>query len=263
MTGVAAEQDLYRACRIIFGPDLAVSREFLEYMQLSGVKSAFRKKALETHPDRLAGSGGAAGKRGALLFHTVKDAYEQLSRYLDAREKGYRFHGLRPRSAASPDFAAVNRVRRSSSSPGAHQRRSFFQGAVPARKLLFGQYLYYSACITWQELNQALCWQRSQRPRLGEIARNRGWLGREEILLVLRSATRSSLPFGQRALRQGLLTPVQLRLLLFEQKRLHRRLGEFFVATGVMSREQLRCALARFYRHNARFVQARPSNSRP
>ena len=53
MAGVAAEQELYRACRIIFGPDLTVSREFLEYIQSSGVKSAFRKKAMETHPDRL------------------------------------------------------------------------------------------------------------------------------------------------------------------------------------------------------------------
>ena len=52
MATVVAEEELYHSCRIIFGKDLKVSHDFLQYLQLSGVKKAYRKKALELHPDR-------------------------------------------------------------------------------------------------------------------------------------------------------------------------------------------------------------------
>ena len=52
MATVVAEEELYRSCRIIFGRDLKVSPDFLQYLQLSGIKKAYRKKALEFHPDR-------------------------------------------------------------------------------------------------------------------------------------------------------------------------------------------------------------------
>lgn len=107
MTGVAAEQELYRACRIIFGSDLTVSREFLEYIQFSGVKSAFRKKAMETHPDRLTGHDELAIKRSARMFHSVQQAYEKLMQYLEAREKGFRFHDSGPSSPGT--FCPVRR----------------------------------------------------------------------------------------------------------------------------------------------------------
>ncbi|OKY74612.1 MAG: hypothetical protein BM485_12230 [Desulfobulbaceae bacterium DB1] len=274
MTGVAAEQELYQACRIIFGPNLAVSREFLEYIQLSGVKSAFRKKAMETHPDRLTGQDELARRQGARLFHAVKIAYEQLTRYVDARDKGFRFPGLSP--ACAPHFSGVTRncgrqtashwSGASSAKPGfaagkasrqAFYGRNLYQGRIPERRLLFGQYLYYAGQVSWQDLNQALLWQRAQRPRLGEIARERGWLRREDILTVLRSAVQASRPFGERALGLGLLTHSQLQLLLFEQKRRHQRVGEYFVLHRIMSRPQLQLLLSRFNRHNAMHARSR------
>lgn len=268
MTGVAAEQELYRACRIIFGQDLAVSREFLEYIQRSGVKSAFRKKAMETHPDRLAGQDELTRRRGVRTFLSVRNAYEQLSRYLDAREKGFRFQGRRPSVVDPYGGMANNNVRPPASSwqrrPTANSAnaagrqtyssfdaRVFSRGIVPERPLLFGQYLYYAGRITWQDLNRALLWQRAQRPRMGEIARQRGWLGRQDILLILGSAAGSARLFGERALYHRLLTRGQVQLLLLEQKRLHRRVGEFFVLQRIMTRQELQILLARFARHNA------------
>lgn len=52
MKQVAEEQDLYKACQIIFEPDPAFLRDFLKYIQVTGVKSAFPKRAMEGHPDR-------------------------------------------------------------------------------------------------------------------------------------------------------------------------------------------------------------------
>ena len=91
MPVVVSEQGLFQACQTLFGIDNNVSREFLEYLQLPGIKSAYRKKAFETHPDRAALSGGEAEEQNAELFRAIQQAYEDLTNYLDAREKGFRF----------------------------------------------------------------------------------------------------------------------------------------------------------------------------
>ena len=49
MAQIVAEEELYRSCHILFGKDLKVSQDFLQYIQLSGIKKAYRKKALEIH----------------------------------------------------------------------------------------------------------------------------------------------------------------------------------------------------------------------
>jgi len=294
MTGVAAEQELYRACRIIFGPDLAVSREFLEYIQFSGVKSAFRKKAMETHPDRLAAHDELARKRSARMFHSVHQAYEKLMQYLEAREKGFRFHDGVPPSPGtfchvrSNPFPARPQGRKGpvgknefSEPAGMWQRKSragkcdregevqgafysddLYRGPIPERQLLFGHYLYYAGQVSWQSVIKALMWQKGQRPRLGEIARERGWLSREEIFLVLKGCSSSSQPFGQQALQQGLLTKSQLLTLLFAQRRRHKKVGEFFVIQNILTLQQLLVLLGRFQRHNARLARSRPAWTR-
>lgn len=94
MTLVVAEQDIYRACEVIFGPELDLSHDFLQYLQLSGVKTAYRKRALETHPDRFAALADAAeDQRRGELFHDVRQAYENLVNFLKAREQGLQLLG--------------------------------------------------------------------------------------------------------------------------------------------------------------------------
>ena len=41
-----------RSCRILFGPEVQITPQFLGYLQPAGVKTAYRKLAMETHPDR-------------------------------------------------------------------------------------------------------------------------------------------------------------------------------------------------------------------
>jgi hypothetical protein len=97
----AEEQQLLRSCALLFGPDLHLSREFLEYLQLSGLKGAYRKRALETHPDRLFSRDRLQRQGSIESFHAVRNAYEELLHFLQARER----NALREkfcRAAASP-----------------------------------------------------------------------------------------------------------------------------------------------------------------
>jgi hypothetical protein len=271
-----AEPELVRACRILFGGDLQINRDFLEYLQLSGLKSAFRKKALETHPDRVATDGLLAQDRHAALFREVQQAYEHLTTFLDAREKGFRLPPLSSGADSPFPFAGstTNRRRSSTQENGFRERpwpgrdrgnrtssarppesERFYQGPLPRRPLLFGHFLYYSGVSTWRMIIQALIWQRSHRPRLGQLGQRFGWLSHEEILQVLRDS-KTSRPFGQTALDLGLLNDRQLKILLFQQKRLQKKIGEFFIQEKILSPAQLNELLARYQEHNARLAAA-------
>lgn len=105
---VACERELFQDCQVLFGGDLNVSRNFLEYLQSSGVKKAYRTRVKETHPDKLAQEGRVAQAQGARRFQRVQKSYERLSAYLKARENGFSFQ----RSSL-----AIHQTRRPSTAP--------------------------------------------------------------------------------------------------------------------------------------------------
>ena len=76
------ETEVFRACRTLFGPELQLNREFLSYLQPAGVRSAYRKKAKVTHPDRFALSAGATRSRQKRLFQDLNQAHETVQIYL-------------------------------------------------------------------------------------------------------------------------------------------------------------------------------------
>lgn len=289
---VAAEKELFRACEIIFGPELNITRDFLEYLQISGIKTAYRKRAMETHPDRYAANGNLLLSQDTRLFHAVQEAYENLMRYLKARENGYRLPLNRQKTwgagngpAPYASKAAHTHTRAASSgNPSWSQKKegpfaragntsgqqntawkkasqatdlktfwqtdAFYSGPIPNRRLLFGHYLYYSGVTTWKTVIQALVWQRMERPRLGELGRRFGMLTEEEVLIILKNRLPLK-PFGETAIDLGLLTVSQLSSLMFHQKRLQKKFGEFFLERKLLRPEQLHRLIAKFQLHNS------------
>jgi len=284
MSLVVAEQDLYRACEVIFGPKLDLSHDFLQYLQLSGVKSAYRQRALETHPDRFVAQPDAGEQqRNGLLFHDVQQAYENLVNYLQAREQGlippdYRRAGNGTRRShvkpAPPNGAGgrrtgtgfwAGRERRWKNQQFKEKGSAFgsacwnleglYQGPLPNRRLLLGHFLYYSGITSWRTIVQALIWQRNNRPKIGEISRRFGLLDDAAVEMVLKN--RQGLqPFGQSALKLGLLNEAQLRLLIQIQQRMQRKFGEYFVEHGLLQPPQLARLLQEYHKHNGRLARA-------
>jgi len=282
METVAAEKELFRSCEIIFGPELTISREFLDYLQLSGIKSAYRKRAMETHPDRAALENARVQRQHHELFHSVQEAYEKLITFLDAKEKGYCLplpaRPMRPRTQPPrpappkphrPQQARPNQgparprpqpkatprttadFRSTASQPSVFwDTESLYQGQVPNRRLLLGHFLYYSGLINWRTIIQALIWQRTERPRLGEIGQRFGLLNDADVVQILRN--RPSLqPFGQTAMDLGLLSQPQLQMLVAHQKRLQKKFGEFFLEKRILEPNELRILLQQYQEHNA------------
>ena len=262
MSFATTEHELHRACEIIFGPELAVTREFLDYLQPSGVKSAYRKRAMETHPDRFAAGGTSSQSRDNDLFHAVQHSYEHLLQYLKAREQGFRLPYRAPvrppawRSARPSATATQQNQTRNNTPPhgSGWNVEQHYHGPLPNRRLLLGHFLYYSGIASWRMVVQALVWQRTQRPRLGELGQRFGLLHEEEIRHILRGKTLFE-PFGTSAVAQGYLTEAQLQLLIYQQKRLQRKSGEYFTANNILRPDQLALLLRQYHAHNARLAE--------
>lgn len=281
MCAVAAESELFRSCEILFGLELNVTRDFLEYLQLTGIKSAYRQKARETHPDLAAGKSEQEKKALAQVFQSVQEAYENLKAYLDARERGYRIGGRTVHDTAPRYYARPNDTRRTAHEKAraegsdafsrarqryydakaghgkyqqGHRRametEKLYRGPVPGRKLLFGHYLYYCGAINWRSVIQALVWQRMQRPRIGELGKKIGWLNEQDIRRIMEYRTPFQ-PFGECAVKLGILTEQQRSVLVFQQKRLQKKIGCYFVENRIISQPLLERLLERHRSHNA------------
>jgi hypothetical protein len=237
------ETALLHACRVLFGPEVEISSEFLAYLQPGGVKSAFRQRAKENHPDLHDTADPLHVSRITSRFREVTEAYRLFGRYfMERAADNGRPHHRSPRPARPAADEAPAPV--------------YHSGPVPNRPLEFGRYLYYRQVIPYQALIQALTWQRQQRPAIGRIAVSWGWLDTATVQAILGNRTVHG-RFGDRAVRLGLLRTSQVRTLLAFQQASQKKLGSYFVQAGYLTRSELERLLADLHRHNLRLTGRR------
>jgi len=238
---ILPEKHLLHSCMILFGPEAQITPQFLCYLQPAGVKTAYRRLAMETHPDR----SHHIGVDEAILeerFKEVNRAYEQIFSYI--REPDRYILTTPPKSFYRPDRPATK--------PAAAQHHNTYQGGIPSRRIFIGQYLYYSGVISMRQMWGAVGWQKIQRPRFGDIACKLRWLTPSDIQNILRYRYRGEL-FGEFALRRGLLSRYQLLVLLGRQKRLQPRIGDYFIERGILFPRKLDAVEAALKEHNRRY----------
>lgn len=240
-----SKQDLFKACESLFGTDIDVSVEFLRYLKPAGVKAAFRKKALETHPDRaimLASQTDSLENR----FKEINLAYQLLKEFLS-----------HPWKYQLDEDGVISRRRKRPVGPTQKRthdvtRETKYSGRIPPRKLLLGQYLYYSGNIALTTLIKAVVWQRLQRPSIGSIALQWDWIDPEDINDVLRNR-RQGEKFGECALRRGYLSSYQLMLLLNRQKMVQPQIGRYFVEEKIIPAHKICKLIDELKGHNRKF----------
>jgi hypothetical protein len=251
LTTSLTEAEALRACQILFGTDIHISRGFQFYLQPEGLKAAFRRKAKETHPDLFACESPNVQKEQAAHFRAVVDAYDVVNRYFKQWEKGTH--------AASPHhvFRGAREWKKQSHDPNnrAYTREaawSFVSKPLPLRSLQLGQYLYYRGFITYRALINAIVWQRQQRPVIGDIALRWRWLDNAAIERIIRARGLRG-RFGEKALHLDLLTPFQIKALLYYQISRQERLGSYFVRHRIMTSDKLELLVRQQNEHNVRF----------
>lgn len=234
------EKQLLQSCRILFGPEADVTPQFLGYLQPSGVRTAYRRMVMETHPDRAY----HIGVNEAILeerFKEVHRAYEQVFSYIQEPD----------RYILTLPSGSFYRSDQPIAKPRSRQRQHFYQGEIPPRKIFIGQFLYYSGVISLRQMWDAVVWQKVQRPRLGNIASQLRWLSPFDIQTILRQRKRGEL-FGEFALRTGLLSSYQVLVLLGRQKILQPRIGDYFIERGILLPSRLNTLERALKEHNRR-----------
>ena len=230
MLTAPSSKDVFNAFRVLFGPSAPPLIDLKDF-DLSRLKTAYRKKALETHPDRASVVGKSVDEMNR-NFMEVTLAYEILNPVIQGDV----------RIVVDDNTGTQGRNK-----PYDH----FFKGYFPKRGLLIGQFLYYSGLISWKTLIRAITWQRRQRPPVGQIAREWGFLSSREIQTILvKQSYREK--FGEYALRKGYITPFQHMAILGKQRGLQYPIGEYFIQSGILSPEEIDIMIERLRAHNIR-----------
>ena len=210
-------------------------------MKEEQLRHHFRKQALSTHPDR-AMANGSDPELMKEAFQSINDSYRLLmDRIMIHKGVSYRTRKVKVKPAPNEKKSDANSL-----------IIGFYKGRFPEKKLRFAEYLYYRKRITWEQLVSALSWQFINRPKLGELARTRGWMNDREILELLRNR-KSSERFGLAAVNRGYLTVDKCRELLREQKKAGLPIGSYFLKECIMTESQLRKQLGLFLLHNSKF----------
>lgn len=235
----STKKEINDACGILFGPEVEVSVDFLNYLQPSGLKAAYRKKALESHPDR-ARVLGVSEDLMVEQFKQVLWAYEKLCSVVMGEEVFQQnikteHHAARPRSRSA----------RTAYGDQPH----YYQGIIPRRRLRIAEYLYYSGNIPWHLFIKAITWQRMQRPTIGRLAIEMGMLSEFEVQRILKNR-RIGEKFGECAIRLGYISPFRLKALLGRQAMLQPRIGRYFVENGILAKGFLHRMLFKMKEHN-------------
>ena len=257
-----SSSELFQACETIFGSKVEVSSDFLECLQPVGIKTAFRKRAFETHPDRAKAIGAFASDLNA-EFVNVRQAYEKLLVFVETKKEdtgsASLFNGFRTKqeySDQSPKNSSSQNTQHKAGQKKAHQNEKhnhhhdhFHNGSLPKGNLMLGQFLYYSGLISWQTLIEAICWQRRQRPLIGQIAVTWELISYQDVLRILKIRMFDE-KFGECALRTGYISSFEQFALIGKQKKLQRPFGEYFIKSGILSSMDLMNIARRQQLHN-------------
>lgn len=244
MSSVISKKDLFNAYCVLFGPEDEITVDLLKNLQPLVVRAAYRKKALETHPDRSRALGKAEVEMNE-RFIEVATAYENLNSLMKG-DRIYYFRGgigIRKKSKEKTEETSKHR----------DFSDHLYKGHLPKHKLLIGQFLYYSGIISWRTLISAITWQKRQRPPIGQIALKSGILSSYEVKKILtgrRIEQSYREKFCQYACRKGYITSIERTTLLGEQRSLERPLGEFFTEQGILSTEEMDRMVGRLQIHN-------------
>ncbi|MFP4445747.1 MAG: DnaJ domain-containing protein [Desulfosudaceae bacterium] len=123
-------QKIVHACRLLFTDPHLVDHRFLHNMAEEDLKSAFRKKALQTHPDRFRAL-GRSHEELSQLFQEVFAAYETVQEFLARRHTPASSRGRHPAEGEKTAAAAAGRP-----APADH----YYRGGLPGRELRLGDF---------------------------------------------------------------------------------------------------------------------------
>ena len=268
MAYTITKTNLINDCYLLFGSEIFNYVDFLKDLSPSELKTAYRKKAFETHPDRAR----TLGKNEDTMdnrFKKVITAYERLNSIVQGEEiyivrdvvpeeKSARrtTHHTQTKQKSTSGFSYTGNARKTKREHMTKESVSgrFHNGNVPKRELLIGQFLYYSGLISWKTLFDAVYWQRKRRPIIGKIALDWGILSSDDIRRILTERNYKE-QFGEYALRNGFITHFEHLAIIGRQRMLQPPIGEYFIQQGILAHTELKKMIESLKIHNREMIK--------
>jgi hypothetical protein len=243
-----SETAAFNACRTLFGKEVNLSRDFLNSLQPSGAKTAFRSQAKAHHPDAHASSSKNIRNQQTERFREIRQAYDLIIEFLENRHASRKTVSAKRPAHTASHWGNYTAQKRKQQKP--HARAS----KIPSIPLEFGMYSYYQGKVTYQQLIEALVWQRRQRPTLGALAQKWCWLSAAKVNQILQHRGHAA-RFGKKAIELGYLKPHQVDALLQHQRSLQTKLGHYFIEKGLLTEEEADQISTNLKNHNSQLKQ--------
>lgn len=231
--------DILQACRLLFRPDLEFTMDYINSLNMDSIKSAYRNKIFDSHPDRAKFLGLDAVVLGE-KFKTIDEAYKRLSIYIEEYED-----------------KTEKRKQKESIIKSKQENSQVNIKKYPDNELLFGQFLFYSGLVSLNTLLDAIHWQRKQRPSFGEIALEMNLLHAEDIGKILRNKNNGE-RFGDCAVRFGIINSFQFRSILEKQQKCHLQIGQYFIKKKILTPDNINATYKLQNDHNSRIKKNKP-----
>ena len=146
-------EEIKKAFFTLFGPQITFSDAVLNYIQPSGIKSAFREQVKVFHPD-LAAKGGISEAEAKTKFQELYSAYRLL---LDMKTSRMSHTFFKHCTATST--TGTHRQYAQGKAPGSGD--FYYSGSfLPNYPLRLGEFLFYSKVISWCTLIAAIVYKR-------------------------------------------------------------------------------------------------------
>jgi len=235
--------DIKKAARVFFSNDINTFESVNITLNKNILKKQFRSKVAEFHPDKAV----SLGKNRLYMeerFKEINNAYQIL---LGAVEK----QPLTIRRTAKTQ----NTVIRTTTSPKKSSfgmESGFHHGLLPCRKLKFAEFLYYTGHIRWHHIIESVSWQQSRRPRLGELAKNAGYLNQQQIFQVHKKR-KNGQKFGMACIELQMLSIMQLKSILNQQNQYKLPIGRYFRESRLLGTLELSELLEAQKKHNQKY----------
>ncbi len=98
----------------------------------------------------------------------------------------------------------------------------------------------------------AITWQKKCRQKLGKIAQRWGWISEDDIAILLQERMKGE-RIGEMLLRHNIITPFQLRILLYRQKRNQKPLGTYLVSEKLLTEAEVERHIQYLHAHNSKY----------
>ena len=247
MSTAVAISEVVSAYKILFGNG-RFSDGFNMPNKLA-IRSAYRKKAKLFHPD-LAATSSMNEERLQTIFLKISKAYETLNRYIGSSKATNSFdfekvvHHTKWQPVKPNVPVPVNKTFSSD---------YYYRGKMPDRKLRFGEFLFYSGIIDWKTFMNALVYQCTNRPMLGAICIDSGFIDQNDVINIMNDRNLLGCEkFGQAAVRLRYLTKKEVSYALRKQHQYFQPFGKYFIDKNLISKKQLQRFLTNFHHRNMR-----------